>query len=504
MDVEKIALTPEQESLLAQQEKARQFAEAYSTFFATQLARQEIVNRERNNNAKTSFSSYQRSDVVSWLKSPETSGNAKNLRNASIYMFMRSPQYRRLCLHNAMTPRWAYTLSPVGYDPNKTKADTLRKQYFKAAAMLENMNLKHEMQKATTIAWVEGVMYGLILSSSNSFFIQRVDPNLCTITSVLDGVYTYSIDVSQIREEDLVKYPEIITKMRNDYVTSGIKLQEVPPEYSFCIKIDEAVPSFTVPPFAATLPYLYDIDSYINLMADREDLKNYKALSMKLPVDEYGVPTVEEPLVEKYYAQIANNLPDQIGLLVAPFDIKDWDFQKANSKTDDDLIVQAEEHFWSASGTTYLLFGSPKNNTSRGIELSIGADQNVMFAVMNQCERLINRYLKYQGSAGKFKITFLPVTEFNWKEVLKEYTTLATYGVPVKAAMCAIAGLQPADIPGMDFIEKEILKMVDLTPLASSHTQSASPGRPSNEDKGEPLSDAGEQTADDDENVDRA
>jgi hypothetical protein len=188
---------------------------------------------------------------------------------------------------------------------------------------------------------------------------------------------------------------------------------------------------------------------------------------------------------------------------MSPFEVTPLDFQRKAGTSEDDMIAQAEEHFWSAGGTSYLLFGSPKNNTSRGIELSIDSDSGIMFAVMNQCERLINRYLKLQSSTSKFKITFLPVTIYNWQKVLKEYTTLATYGVPVKAAICAIAGLQPMDIPGMNFVETELLNVLDLRPMASSHTQTSSPGRPSNELNGDPLSDSGEQTADDDENVNR-
>jgi len=476
--------------------------EQYTLMFA-KLAAQRLVNLERNNNTKSSFSSHQRSELVSWLKAPEAGTNAKNLRNASIYMFMRSPQYRRLCSYNAFTPMWCYTLSPVAFDPNKAKPDTLRKQYYKTAAMLENMNIKHEMQKATLVAWVEGVFYGLIWSTTSSFFIQRVNPDICTITSVLDGVYNFAIDVSLIREEDLVKYPEYITTMLNEYKRDGIKLKEVPPEYSFCIKVDESEPGYVIPPFASTLPYLYDIDSKINLTSDRDDVENYKALHLQIPTDDKGIPTMDEMLSEKYYNMAGNNIAEAIGLFMSPFKVDTLDFQRKNGTSNDDMISQAEEHFWSAGGTSYLLFGSPKNNTSRGIELSIDSDSGIMFAVMNQCERLINRYLKLQSSASKFKITFLPVTIYNWQKVIKEYTSLATYGVPVKAAICAIAGLQPMDIPGMNFVETELLNVLDLKPMASSHTQSASPGRPSNESNGEPLSDSGEQTADDDENANR-
>ena len=484
-------------------EATRTQAEQFALFFS-KLAQQQMVNRENNNNTKATFSNTQRSQILTWLRSPESNSSAKGLRNSSTFMLMRSPQYRRLCQHYAFTPMWCYTLSPVGYDPTKVKPETLRKQYFKTAALLENMNLKHEMQKASLIAWTEGVLYGLIWATNTSFFIQRINPDYCTITSVTDGCFSYSIDMSQIREADLFKYPDIVTTMWNEYKNTGVKLQEVPDEYSFCLKIDEAEPTYVVPPFASALPYLYDIDSYVALASDRDEIQNYKALCLKIPVDDAGMPTVDEPLVEQYYQQVTNNIPEAIGVVASPFEITPIDFVKNNVSNDNDLIATSEEHFWSSTGTSYLLFGSPKNSTSRGIEMSIQADECSMFAAMNQCERLINRYLKCQSGTSKFKINFLPVTRFNWDKMLAKYVELTTYGIPVKSAVCAIMGMQPADIPGMDMIEKEYLGVLDLTPMASTHTQSStSAGRPTNESQGEPLSDAGEQTKDDDENANR-
>lgn len=462
--------------------------------FYAKVAQQQIVNRERDNNKKTSFSTYTKKDILNYLKSPEA--NAKNLRNASKYMFVRSPQYRRLCLFYAMVPMWCYTLAPSQFDPSKIKGDTFKKQYFKTAALLESMNIKHEMQKACAIAWTEGIFYGISYSAPNSFFLQKVDPDICNITSVLDGVYSFSIDMSRIQQDDLFKYPDYITTMWNTYKSTNIKWQDVPEEYSWCIKIDESV-SYPCPPFASVLPNLFDIDTYSDLQEERSEIENYKAISMKVPVDEYGAPTIDMDIATKYYEQVCNNISKYIGVILSPFDIKDWDFQKSGGIADIDIVSRAEEQFWSATGTSSLLFGSTKNNSSLGMKLSIAADESVMIAVMNQCERLINRYLKNVSSTSKFRINLLPVTIYNQEDMVKKYKDAASYGIPVKSVYGALMGLSPADMLGMDYVEREILQVENLVPMVSSHTISSDSddgGRPTAEESGEEISDAGEAT----------
>lgn len=61
-------------------------------------------------------------------------------------------------------------------------------------------------------------------------------------------------------------------------------------------------------------------------------------------------------------------------------------------------------------------------------------------------------------------------------------------------------GLSPNDVMGMDYVEMNILNMGDLTPLNSSYTQSAA-GRPASADGN--LSEAGQQTRDDNTNANR-
>ena len=129
----------------------------YAWNFA-QLQRQMLRNLVSDKSASVTYTRYSKEDLLKYMQSPKC--NEKNIRNASIYMFDASSQYRRLTLYYAQMMLWAYTVAPLNYDPD-AKPEAARKAYFKAIRQIENMNLKHEFQKATIIALREGALYGV-------------------------------------------------------------------------------------------------------------------------------------------------------------------------------------------------------------------------------------------------------------------------------------------------------------------------------------------------------
>lgn len=148
-------------------------------------------------------------------------------------MYNTSTHYRRLIDHYAGMPLWAYTISSIAFDDASVDEKSYRKQYLSAAAIIERMNLKHELHKALKTALREGIFYGAAWISKDSFFIQRINPDICQLSSIEDGTWMYAVDMSQIKEADLIKYPPEFTSMYNEYVSDGLKYKEVPSTISF-------------------------------------------------------------------------------------------------------------------------------------------------------------------------------------------------------------------------------------------------------------------------------
>lgn len=448
------------------------------------------------------YTRYSKEDLLSYMQSPAT--NEKNIRNASIYMYDASTQYKRLILYYAFLMDFVYTIAPLNYDPAKSDPETFRKAYYKIVFQLENMNLPHEMQKAFQVALRDGILYGAIWKTNSSFYIQRINPDYCVLTAVNDGTWSYSVDMSQIKDTSLSLYPPEFTDMYNAYKAGGNKYQEVPESISFCLKADEANAAYSLPPWASTLPMLYDIETYKSLQQTATEISNYKLLAMKIDTADDGTPQLDWDLAEKYYRQLCAALPPYVGAAISPMKIDSFEFDRSNGTNDVDTVSRAEEQFWFNSGTSPLLHGSTGSNTAGVLKLSIKSDEELMLGLMAQAERIVNRLLKLSSGKQKFKIHFLPVTRFNREEQVKLYKEAATLGIPgAKSAYAVSVGTPQSDLAGMEYIEMELLGMGSLTPLTSGYTVAtdgdSEGGREPMRD--EDLSDEGELTREKDSNA---
>lgn len=472
----------------AEFEKAMQYAANFARMASSPIWNVADTTTKQN----PTYQRYTKEDLLNYMQAPAS--NEKYLRNASIYMYDASSQYRRLIQYYALLLRWEYLIAPLDFDKTKVKEDAFRKQYMKVASALEIKNLRHELQKATMIALRDGVMYGAVWSAANSFYIQRINPDYCSLTSINDGTWMYSVDMSQIQESKLILYPPEFTTMWNTYQKTGQKWQEVPESISFCLKADETTATYSIPPWCSTLPMLYDLETYKALQETATKIANYKMLAMKIDLNSDGAPTVDWPLAEKYYQQLCNVLPPYVGATISPMKIEGFDFDKNSGTSDVDTVSRAEKQFWFDTGTSSLLHGSDVSNTAGALKLSIRADEELMFGMMAQAERLVNRMLKSMSGTIKFKIQFLPVTIFNQEEQIGYWKDAALAGVPgSKAAYAATLGIHQADLPGMDYVERSMIGTDDWIPLQNGYTIGGKDtGRPESSDT--QIGDAGEKT----------
>lgn len=472
--------------------------------FAKSLLQQMVANPNKNTTSKNlSYSIYTKSNIISWLQNPKN--NEKNIRNASNYLYISSMHYQRLIKYYAGLLQWAYVISPLNFDKSKIKnSDTFKKQYLKVAHDLELMNIPQTFQNIVTITLREGAYYGVRRSDKNSTFIQQIDPDICKITYISDGVFFYAVDMSQLKEADLEFYPPEFTDMYKEYIRTQVKWQDVPWDISICMKADETTMLYSIPPFAATLPSLYTIANAESLQETSDELDNYKMLSAEIPIDEDGQPKIGWALAESYYTNICNAVGENVGVAMTPFKLSELTFEKSGALADVDTLNRSISNYWTTAGTSGLLHGV-SNNTSGVTKLAIKNDESFIFTLLKQAERVINRYLKanFTGTV-KFKITFLPVTIFNREEYIKMYKESVPFGIG-KSHYLAVLGIPQYDVEGLSYLEDDILNLDShLTPLLNSHNASSdelNPGRPQSEDSD--LTDSGEATRDDDTNSNR-
>lgn len=462
-----------------------------------------IRNLESTSETNPTYTKYTKDQLVTYLGNPAS--YEKQLRKMSKYLFNISNYYRRLIQYFANMPTFSYTISPYGLDRSKTvNANKLKKAYYSSVAAVELMNLPHEATKMFTIAFRDDVYYGYEWETNDSVAFQNLDADYCKISSIEDGVYNFAFDFSYFdsNQDKLPNYPPEFQTMYDTYKTNTqlYKWQELDSTKSICIKVNEH-DYIPIPPFVSLFSALADIEDYRAISKNASETNNYKALAMEIPLGDKGEFLIDYNDAKEFYDMMTNVLPPNIGAILTPMKLTDWNFEKSGVNSDTNEVAKAEATFFTTAGVNKILFGGGEDPSATTLNLCTVNDQMIVFAVMRQLERWVNRKLKSVSSSYKFRINFLPVTHYNIAEMHERYLKDATYGMPTRTAALATAGYAGTDYENMTYLENEILGLGNNEiPLKSSNTQSGSAGdeggRPTNASKGEGLSDAGNVSAD--------
>lgn len=449
------------------------------------------------------YQHYTKKQILDMLNAPET--NEQGLRRASLYLYDMSSHYRRLINHFAKLPTYDYYLTPLKVSKNANiNEKSFRSCYRKAVEQTELMNLKHEMMKAAVTCFREDVFYGYEISTKDSYFIQKLNPDYCRLSGIEDGVYIFEFDFLffNLHPELLDYYGSEFRRKYKKYKESPslYRWQEIDSKNSVCLKFNEDE-IHVIPPFAGTFADIYDIADYKQIMKAKVYTQNYKLLFMKIPF-ENGRFKLPESIAASYYEQFAEELPEGIGLAMSPMDVGSVDFDSPTSDTDS--VVQSENNFWRASGASNAILGKDDLTSSSALLLSIEADAALTYGLLRQMERWINKKLKNLSGTYHFKLTFLNTTIYNRGTVQSQLMTAAQYSFPVKLQAAAAYGLSPSDMEGLLVLENDILRLQDsMIPVASSHTQSSEiidvekdVGRPAQET----VDESGEKTQENDSN----
>jgi len=457
----------------------------------------DFIIKDLNSQTRARYSTYNRDNVQTYLNNPIR--YSKELQSLSSFIYNNSTHYRRFINFLAKMPTLDHYVELKELDTSKNiNEKTLRNNYIKAIKKVENMNIKHEFQKVLKQAWKVGTFYGYEMEIDNSYFIFELPFQYCQISGISDGVFTFSFDMSYFDStpEDLERYPDIFQSMYREYNTTGNAFQEVEPEKSICLKIDEEL-YYDIPPFAGLFADIFDIEEYKALGKVNSIIENYKFLIQKIPMrkesDKNNDFLIDLKTVNAFHGKTANVVPEEIGLIASPFEIDTVEFSKDNSNKDG--VREAERSFYSAGGSNQALFNIDKP-TNGILEKSIKIDEAEVFALLRQVERVINSKIKnlIKGT-NVFRAVILDTTVFNSKEKTEMLLKGAQYGLPVKLRLLASYGLSPSAGVSMNFLEEDILGITDkFKPLKSSHTQtesaSSEAGRPEVED--DELTEGGE------------
>lgn len=429
------------------------------------------------------------------------------LLELSKYLMHISPHYYRLCMYYSNMALFCWWIDLYDVNSSKLKVDTLKNAYAKLATRFENMNLKHEFAKIMKVLPYQDIYCGLTVENTNNtdFFFQEIDYKVCRLYQVQDGLYNFDINLAAIKAKNLSAYPDYVQQAYLDFEDGKIGKWYLPPaDKQICVKFNSQW-TYPYPLMIGMIKDILDLDTYKKLKLQSARTDNYKAIMIKVPIDE---STVDKPLLSpellSIFADInKDSLSDDVGLIYTlGSNGEAISFKDSNNTTNN--VSDGISELYNSAGIPKDLFNSA--STSTALTLSVENDAGFIYNIYRQFERWCNRYIKlkkYNNSTFKFAFTLLDITIFNRDAVSKRYKEAISLGATVVDKWLASLGMTPSRTMGSFILHKDIFDFQNNFVQLSSAFNSSSDGevgRPTNSDKGELLSDEGEKTADGDKN----
>lgn len=448
------------------------------------------------------------SDVSKALNSPIR--NWKTLLCISEKLMRISPYYYRLnmMLGNMLIFCWGIDLYDVKPNAN---IETMKNNYYQLAARLEKMNLKHEFSKIAKVLPYQDVFCGLIMENDTDYFIQKLDLNICKLYQIQDGIYNFAINLSSISASNLNAYPDYVREAYIDFYDGKIDKWYVP-EYDkqICIKLNNQW-IYPYPIMVSLVSDILDLDVYKKLKLQSARTDNYKAIMIQVPIDKSKVdkPLLTPPTLEVFAEINKENMPNDVGLVYTlGEDAEAINFKDSSNSRNN--VADAVDDIYNSSGVSKELYNGSSSGTA--LTLSVENDSSIAYGVYRQLERWVNRIIKnskYNKSTYKFYFYLLDATIYNRDTVCKRYKDAITLGATVIDKWMALLDMTPSRMLG-SYITNDIIydfknkfKPLDSSYNSSSSSNSDSVGRPTNEEKGELLSESGEVTQNNDSNSKR-
>ena len=420
-----------------------------------------------------------------------------------------SPHYFRLntFYSNMAVFNWGLDL----YDVRPTaKVDNINKIFDNLSSRLEKMNIKHEFGKIMKALPHKDIFCGLVVEDANNFYIQELDFRICELYEIQDGLFNFAIKLSAIKPTQLDAYPTYVREAYLQYHenSNSMSCYYIPPaDKQICIKLNSQW-TYPYPLLINLIDDILNLDVYKKLKLQSARTDNYKAIMIKVPIDEN---TIDKPLLTPQtlatFAELnRESMSDDIGILhTLGSDGTVVSFKDSNNITN--YVSNALDDLYNSSGISKELFNGSASGTA--VTFSIENDSAFIYQLYRQFERWVNRFIKvnkYNKSNFKFFFYLLDMTIFNKKDVRDTYKDACTQGVTVLDKWYASLGMTPSKIKGSYTLHKSVYNFEEnLIMLSSSYnsTGEGTNGRPTNKSKGETLDESGQQTEDNDSNSKR-
>ena len=471
--------TKEQITKLKEDEKKR-----LSEQFAAELKNVlQLFNPEKIPNRTTT--TYNRETLRTYLRNPATDANNKSLRKLSNYLYTISHTYRRMIRFKARQMNCkTWSAYPIVSMLEENDEESILKEYERVVNIVTAMKMETQIFKMMLQAWKNGVTYGYVYGDpegEGTFYIHPLDPDYCKIScaSFDNGVLGFLFDMSYFRgnEDQLEYYDKEFTTLYNEYQRDNIRWKQLPIERTFCIKIDTDNLDYSIPPLSGLMEQVISVTDLQAAQDEIDSLANYKMVWGKLDTisgsknpNDFAVAL---DLALAFMKKVNEALPDNVAYALSPLDLDVIEF-KDNDASDVNVLSKAYSNLIEANGS--IILNSNKITNSQSFKLALMAECEDAMGPTTQLNAWIKMYLKYNHNVETIMVEYSDISPYFMNDEIEKMTKLAGLGLPVKTELAAMAKANPQKSFGMDFLERQLLKLGTerwTNPLVSSNTQSS-------------------------------
>lgn len=463
-------------------------------------------------NKSRSYTVYSKDNLRSYLQNPSTEANQKNLRNLSEFLYTVSHVYRRLVLNKAnQFDAKSYIVYPKLNDNGEVEESSYQ-NYIKTSNYVQGMHLDTQIRKCLIKAWLDDVVYCFCYGNPEDdlFFLHILDPDYCKISSVdyYSGKINFAFNFSFFDGSNsfyLDVYDPVFKKMYNSYKSdSKLRWQELPPEQTFCLKINEENLDYGIPPLSGLFNSLIDLVDLSQIQAVKDELSAYKLIWAKIDtisgskeVDDFQI---DLELANQFYQKLQSVLPEGVAFGMSPMDLNDITFE-ADAANDTNVVNKALTNLIETNGD--IVLNSNKITNSASFKMAVFSESMTAMSIVAQFNVWVNFYIKNNLNIEDVIVEFSDVSRYFKDDKIEQLLKLGGYGVPIKNQLISLLGISPAQARSIEYLEDKLglARIKWIAPLVSSNVQSGmsengdgSEGAPK-KDEGD-LSDEGQSTRD--------
>lgn len=449
--------------------------------------------------------------------------NYEEMRAISNFFYKTSGIYSRLCRYMAYLYRYDWVVTPYINEETKKTEDKVLEKFYEVLLYLDNFNAKRFFGEVALKVIRNGCYYGYLIPSTNKMNIQELPSDYCRSRFTVNGrpAVEFNMKFFDTCFRETTQKMRMLNLFPQEFKKGYILYKEgkLPPQFAgdtsgwYLLNVNSTI-KFNIngedfPAFISVIPAIIDLDNAKEIDRKKMAQELLKIIIQKMPLDKNGDLIFDVDEARELHNNAVNMLNKAIGIDVlttfADVEVADMDDNRASTTTDD--LQRVERSIYNEAGVSQMQFNTDGN---LALEKSILNDEASLYNLILQFEDFLNLLIdKFNKQPKKFyyRVQLLTTTIYNYKEMAKMYKEQMQVGFSKMLPQIAM-GQSQSSILANAYFENDLLDLVNVfvPPLMSSTMNADSiaamknrnndnggddnkGGRPTNESKGEAVSD---------------